>query len=36
MSKQDLVELVSQTVGAGKAQLMDVHDGDQHVQISIE
>lgn len=36
MSKQNLVEVVNQAVGAGKAQLIDVHDGDDHVQISIE
>ena len=36
MTKQDLEQVVAQALEAGKAQLIDVHDGKDHVQISIE
>ncbi len=32
----EILELVRQVQGAGKTQLIDVHDGGEHIQIAIE
>jgi len=36
IGKQDLAQAIEQAASAGKVQLVDIHDGKQHVRIAIE